>query len=271
MLTPGRTTPAAAAATVALALLAARPASAQLDPHTVQPERPTVSTPASTVAPGWVEVEGGVEVDSYSDHQHGDVGPLAVKIGLARRWQLTVQESIVRAPGAQVTGLGDVALAAKGRLIEGGHALGDVAILSTVKFPTGSVANGDGTGTADVSLTIISSHAIGPVAVDVNYGVTVRSGRGEVAPRHASMWAAAASGPLHGRLGWTSEFFGFPATSGPAGNPPIVGAIEAATFQVRRWIAIDAGIALPIRGPQPHAVFAGLVCNLGRLPRAVAP
>jgi len=255
------------AACLLCAPASAQPVFAGRDPHAAQPERPTVSTPASTVAPGWVEVEAGVEFDSYADHSHGDLGPVAVKFGLARKWQLAVQESLVRAPGAQVTGVGDVAAALKWRVVEQLPLLGDVALLTTLKLPTGSVANGDGTGTMDGSVTIISSHAFGPVAVDVNYGLTARTGDGTVVPRHASVWAAAAAGPVRGRLGWTSELFGFPATGGPSGSDAIIGVMEAATFQLRDWLILDGGVALPIAGPQPHAIFAGVVYNVGRLRR----
>lgn len=242
-----------------------RAAWAQVDPHVAQPERPTVSTPASTVAPGWVEVEGGLEVDNYTNHSRGDIGPIAVKIGLAPRWQLTLQEAVIRAPGAQVTGLGDVAAALKWRVAEERPVVGDLAILTTLKVPTGSIENGDGTGTTDLSMTLIASRGLGPVAVDLNYGVTRRSGNGDVAPRHASLWAAAASGPVHRSVGWMSEVFGFPATTGTSGSGASVGLIEGVTLQVRKWLVLDAGVAIPVRGPQPHALFTGLTCNIGSL------
>src|SRR5437764_1362781 len=41
------------------------------DPHAVQPERPTVATHAGTVAPGWSEIEAGIERDRYADGSHG--------------------------------------------------------------------------------------------------------------------------------------------------------------------------------------------------------
>jgi glucose-1-phosphate thymidylyltransferase len=48
-----------------ISLAAGRILSAQTapDPRAVQPERPTVATHAGTVAPGWVELETGVEFD----------------------------------------------------------------------------------------------------------------------------------------------------------------------------------------------------------------
>lgn len=256
---------------VALAWLIAAPLLGQThesstrNPHAAQPERPTVSTPASTTAPGWVEIEAGLEVDRYRGRELGGLGPIAIKLGLAPRWQLAVQDAVVHAPGSPATAVGDAALALKWRLAEHLPALGDVAVASAIKLPTGSVANGAGTGTSDVSVSLIDSARLGQVAIDVNYGVTLRTGDGRTVPRHASVWAVAASGPLHGRVGWMSELFGFPKTSGPAGAESIVGVIEGATFEVREWLVLDLGVAVPIAGPQPRALFAGAVYNVGPL------
>jgi hypothetical protein len=239
------------------------------DPHAAQPERPTVSTHAGTVAPGWVEVEAGFEADGYPDHAHGDLGPLTVKVGLAPRLQLTIQESIVRAPGTDTTGFGDLGAGIKWRLIEHAPIVGDVAVLPAIKMPFGSVAHGDGTGTTDGSLLLISSHEFGSVSLDVNLGYTHRSGDGSVVARNAGVWAAAAAGPVLGRLGWTSEVFEYLATSAEAGTPRIIGVIEGATFQVRKWLVVDAGIAAPVTGPQPHAAFVGVVYNVGQIRKRI--
>lgn len=55
------------------------------DPHEVQPERPTVATHAGTVAPGWVEIEVGVERDHYSNGDNTLSFPANVKIGVFPR------------------------------------------------------------------------------------------------------------------------------------------------------------------------------------------
>jgi hypothetical protein len=44
-----------------------------------------------------------------------------------------------------------------------------------------------GTGTTDPNLLFISSHKLGPVAMDLNVGYTRRSGDGSVAPTSASV------------------------------------------------------------------------------------
>ncbi len=63
------------------------PATAVVDPRAVQPERPTVATHAYTVAPGYVEIEAGVQ----EARPHGTsqfVAPVVVKIGIVPRLRL---------------------------------------------------------------------------------------------------------------------------------------------------------------------------------------
>jgi hypothetical protein len=114
-------------------------------------------------------------------------------------------------------------------------------------------------------MLLISSRAIGSVSLDLNVGYTIRSGSGRNAPTHAAMWAAAFGGPIHGALGFAAEMSGLPATSGPAGAGGTVEVLFGPTLLVRPWIALDAGVILPVSGPQTHAIYAGGVWNAGRL------
>ena len=95
----------AAAFSLTVAAISAQAQTAP-DPHEAQPERPSVATHAGTVAPGWLEAEGGVEFDRAEDHSRGGSAPLVYKIGLARSLQLTVQTPIVHAPGGGSTEIG---------------------------------------------------------------------------------------------------------------------------------------------------------------------
>jgi hypothetical protein len=65
------------------------------DPRAVQPERPTVATHAYTVAPGYLEIEAGVQEAKPSAGSQF-VAPVVVKIGLASRLQLEVQGGYAR-------------------------------------------------------------------------------------------------------------------------------------------------------------------------------
>lgn len=239
------------------------------DPHAVQPERPTVATHAYTVAPGWVEIETGVERDRYPGTHVLSV-PTVLKIGVAPRAQLGVSVTGIRGTpdGATGSGLGDVSVGLKLRVLDDAPLLGDVAVLPSVKLPTGSTRDGFGTGTTDESLLLISSHQWGPAELDVNVGATHRSGDGSSAPTTASVWTTSLGFPVAGPVGWVAEVYGYPGTSGPAGSAPIVALLTGPTFGVRSWLAMDAGLITPIAGPQPHALYAGLVWNVGRAWRA---
>lgn len=235
-----------------------------VDPHAVQPERPTVATHAGTVAPGWLEIETGVERDRFAPSQVGFQGPTVLKFGIADHMQLSVFGNVVKPAGGDA-GLGDVAVGVKWRLADDAPFVGDFALLPTVKFPTGSATSGTGTGTTDVGLLAISSHEFGDISMDINVGYTHRSGDGSVAPTSATLWTASAGGPVAGALGWTAECYGYPGTGGPSGQAPIVALLGGPTFLARTFLAFDAGIIIPVKGGQPRALYAGGVYNVGRL------
>ncbi|MGH7701723.1 MAG: transporter [Gemmatimonadales bacterium] len=245
-------------------LPSSRLAAQEADPRAVQPERPTVATHAGTVAPGWLEIETGVERDRFDDGSHGVGFPTVFKLGLLPRAQLNLQAPFADPPGGSI-GLGDLSLGIKWRLADAAPVVNDFALLPSVKVPSGSAANGTGTGTTDFSLLAISSRRVGPVAIDLNAGYTIRSGDGTSAPEHASVWTASFGFPLSGSLGAVAELYGYPSTSGPAGSPGIVALLAGPTFTLHPWLALDAGVILKLSGPQPRAIYVGAVWNTGQL------
>jgi hypothetical protein len=247
-------------------LVAATPVSAQeaADPHAAQPERPTVATHAGTVAPGWWEIETGIEADRYADRTHGTSVPSLIKIGLAPRLQLGVGLPAVTPPGSTL-GIGDVTAGLKWRIADGAPIVSDFAILPAVKVPSGKEAAGRGTGTFDCSLLAISSRTVGPVSVDLNIGYTRRTGNGARAPKDATLWTASTGFPLWRTLGIAAELYGYPGTAGPAGARGIAALLCGPTVMVRRWLEVDAGVIVPLTGPQPKAGYAGWVWNVGEV------
>jgi hypothetical protein len=248
-------------------LSGAAPALAQTpaDPHAAQPERPTVATHAGTVAPGWVELESGVEIDRFADHSRGGSTPTLLKIGVASHVQLDLAGAYVSAPGDGAGhGVGDLAVGVKWRLLDHAPVLGRFAIQPSLKLPSGSVAAGTGTGTTDLGVLLISSNNIGPVEIDVNAGYTKRSGAGVVAPRTATLWTTSFGGPAAGPVGWCAELFGYPRTAGLAGARATVAVLAGPTFQPRPWLVFDTGVIVPLSGPQPHGWYLGGVWNIGR-------
>ena len=196
----------------ALLILAAQVAGAQTDststPRAVQPERPTVATHAGTVAPGYIELEEGGEWDRSKDGTHSFFAPSNLKIGLASHAQLNVLFNVIRDP--RIAGpdlnIGDLTLGVKYRIVDDHPILGDFAILPAIKLSTAS--RDAGSGTTDLSLLFISSHKLGPVAMDLNAGATHRSGDGSRAPQTATIWTASFGFPISGPIGGTAEVFG---------------------------------------------------------------
>ena len=252
---------------ILVALLVAPTQAAQTeprDPHLVQPERPTVATHAGTVARGWLELEEGGEWDKDGDRQKSFFAPTNLKIGLASNAQLNILFNVIDNRSVRNGNLtaSDVTIGVKYRLVEDNHILGDFALLPAIKFPTAREGEG-GTGTTDFSLLLISSRQLGPVAMDLNAGATHRTGNGTSAPIHASIWTASFGFPITGPLGAVFEMFGYPGTSGPAGQKGSAAILVGPTFLLRKWLALDAGIISPLTGPQPHAVYTGFVWSCG--------
>jgi hypothetical protein len=251
-------------ASLALPLHAQEPAA---DPRLVQPERPTVATHAHTVAPGYVEIEAGVQGDRYDVGRRAFSGPIVTKVGLASHLQLNLST-----PGyftanaiARRAGVGDIAVGLKWRLLDGNPVLGDFAILPAVKFATGSVDHGTSTGSRDLGVTLISSHELGPVAMDLNAAYTRLGATDASSASNVALWTTSFGFPVAGRLSWVVELFGAPTIDG-SGTPSTAALLTGPTFLLQPALGLDAGIIAPFHGDLPNAVYAGLVWNLGRLP-----
>ncbi len=233
-------------------------------PHDAQPERPTVATHAGTVSAGWIEFEAGAEFDHGTSPARATIGTLVTKIGIASHAQLSLFANAI-SPSNAAGGFGDFTIGVKWRVLDDHPLLGSFAILPSIKIPTGSAAKGSGTGTTDASLLFISSRDIGPIHIDLNAGWTRRDGSGVNAPVNASVWTASFAGAISGPLQWTAEVFGFPGTGGAQGAAPIVALLAGPTFGVTKWLVVDAGAIVPIAGAQPHALYAGVTWNAGKL------
>lgn len=230
------------------------------DPRAAQPERPTVATHAGTVATGYLEIETGIEHDRAGGATtYG--APTIFKLGVGRRTQLSLGTPFVGGDGVNA-GFGDLSLGLKWRIVEDHRWLKDFAIQPIIKWPTGGDRS---TNTTDASVLLIDSRTVGPVAIDLNAGITRRSGDGTDAPKTSTLWTASFGAPLAGALGGVLEVYGYPGTSGAAGQAPIVALLTGPTYTVTKSLVLDVGVIVPIAGPQPHAIYAGLTTNVGRI------
>ena len=204
-----------------------------------------------------------MELDRFRDRSHALSVPTVLKLGVAHRLQLTVNLPFT-APAGAGFGPGDFAAGLKWRVVEREGIVGRFALLPSIKLPIGSDSAGRGTGTTDVSLLLVSSHEFSGVSMDLNAGVTRRSGDGANAPRTSTVWTASFGYPVWRNLGGVGELYGYPCTTGPAGNPGIVALLGGPTWKARDWLVFDAGVIVPIAGPQPRALYAGVTWNAGR-------
>jgi hypothetical protein len=244
---------------LAMALGAQEPA---VDPRAVQPERPTVATHAYTVAPGYVEVEAGMEGDRTGPGSRAWLAPTVTKVGLTSHVQLDLSTPAILGSSGQSGGFGDAAVGIKWRLLDRAALLGDVAIQPSVKFPTGSRATG--TGSTDVGIIVISSHHLGSVSMDLNASWT-RIGRRRATPAsNAALWTASFGAPVERKLSWVAELFGEPTIDG-SGRASTASLLTGPTYLVSPALNLDAGVIAPLRGDLPNAIYAGVVWNVGRL------
>jgi hypothetical protein len=244
-----------------VALQTAQTCGQSSDPHAAMPERPSVATHAQTVAPGWIELEFGVD-RPRADGRFGATGvPVAVKLGLTPRAQLTIAPSISKPAGGSFS-FGGATAGVKYRILDHAPVFGAVAMLPSVSTPVGS---GRATDQDAVSLLVISSRSLGAVSLDLNAGYTRRAGRGAIAPRHETLWAVSLDGPLWRRLEWMGEISGSPRTRGPAGREGIVNALAGINARLTPSIVLDVATLVPISGNDSFVVLGGAVWNLGQL------
>ncbi|MEP6730165.1 MAG: transporter [bacterium] len=238
------------------------------DPRAVQPERPTVATHAHTVAPGYIEIEAGTQGDRIAAGKRAYFAPIVTKLGLGSHLQLNLTTPVVFRTLGQSNGLGDVSVGLKWRLLDDHEWLGDFAILPAVKFPSGSLSGDTGTGSTDVSITAISSHAFGGVAMDINAIYTrlgsARDGANVRDASNAALWTASFGFPVLGNLSWAVELFGQPTIDG-TDTPSTAALLFGPTYLVSPALNLDVGFIAPFHGDMPNSLYAGVVWNVGRL------
>ena len=236
------------------------------NPRATQPERPTVATHAYAVAPGYIELEAGFQRQQEGALANRLAVPLLLKIGLSERVQLDLAPGLSRdAQGGRAkSGITDVVVGVKWRLTDDAPVIGAFAMQGAVSLPTGSTESGRGSGKAAVNLLAISSHRFGPLSLDINAGYTRLGGESEVAPRDSTVWTVSTGFPIAGRTGWVAELYGFPGTSGPNGQPPVVAALTGPTLTLSPSFVLDAGATFDVLRFGGTAIYGGLTWNIGR-------
>src|SRR3982751_2575373 len=149
----------------ALAPSAVRAAPGDDDAPSATPYRPSISTPAALSAPGWIEIEAGLQHDQDGAVARRDSAPLTLKLAFTPDWGVRVgidADVLSRGDdGAHSSGVGDTSVVVKRRFaIDDNSAFGleGGAILATAHHGVGS-----GSGKADWTAAAIHSADFGAV------------------------------------------------------------------------------------------------------------
>ncbi len=227
------------------------------------PYRPSVSTPSALSAPGWLEVEAGLQHQHDGRSAHRDSLPVTLKLAFTPDWGVRVgSDAWVRSrDGSQRdSGFGDTGIVVKRRFaVDEQQAFGlEVGVV----VPTARSGLGSGSGKADYGINAIYSADFGDVwHTDLNATATrlgaVDAGSGRV------QWAGAASlSRSFDAWGVVGEISGS-RRSGEDSSRQLLGALS---YSVSKRLVIDVGVARSLRsGPPQWSAFAGFTWLAARL------
>lgn len=258
---PPASTPRQALA-LAAALLACMGAQADEQPA-VTPYRPTVSTPAALSAPGWLEVEAGVQRSHADDPQRRDSVPYTLKLAFTPDWGIRVGgDAFVHqldANGDSTRGVGDTSIVLKRRFaVDDASAFG---LEAGVKLATARA--GLGSGHMDSGLNGIYSSDFAPKwHVDINLSASHLGGTAPGESAWQKAWAGAFSRTLDEHWTAAAELSGTQRN----GADRTTQALVAASYAVSPAIGVDAGASKGLNTASGGwSVFSGITFLAARL------
>ena len=226
----------------------------------VVPYRPSVATPAELPAPGWPELEAGLQWAKGGDTARSQSSPVSFKLAWNESWALLIGTDVYdwqRADdGSTAHSGGDTTLTLKYKLpVSDKLALGaELGVtLPTARPPIG-------TGATDWGINTIASFDCPGVHVDINLAGArlgaVDAGQG---PWQGG-WAIAASHPLDERFGITGEVSGL-VQRGTSAQTQALGALN---YNVSRALVLDVAVAAGLSRAAPDwQLMAGMTVQLG--------
>lgn len=213
------------------------------------PYRPSVSTPAALSAPGWLEIEAGLQHDRAGDSlARRDSVPLTWKLAFTPDWGLRLNtEAAVRTrdeDGHRSHGGGDTGMVVKRRF----------AVSDDAAFGLEAGLSRPGGGGTDKTLTgIFSTDLPASLHTDLNLAATRPAGGGAT----QWGWAASLSGALNDQWGLGAELSGTHAASANSRQLLLAG-----SFSATRALVLDAGFSHGLgraaQGGHDRSVFVGL-------------
>lgn len=247
---------------IGLACAAAPMLAAADEEPSVTPYRPSVSTPAALSAPGWLELEAGVQHDRGSASARSDSLPFTLKLAFTPDWGIRLGGAAwVRQTdesGQTISGIADSSIVVKRRFaVDDASAFG---LEGGVTLPTGHT--GISSGKTDYSVNGIYSADIGQYHTDLNLAATRVGATDPGVGRIRALWAASLSKPLNDRWGVVGEFSG----THQKGVSATSQFLFAASYNLSKSITLDAGMARSLRAGVPDwSVFSGVTLLAARL------
>ncbi|HEX4234496.1 MAG TPA: transporter [Caldimonas sp.] len=220
------------------------------------PYRPSVSTPAALSAPGWIEVEAGLQHEHDEAAARRDSLPVTVKLAFTPDWGIRVgADAWVHAhdDATSASGVGDTSIIAKRRFaIDDSSAFG---LEAGATLPTAQHGLGSGSGKPDWQLTAIHSADFASVwHSDVNVAATRLGSHEAGTARTQWLFAGALSRALDERWNVVGELSGT-EQGGVEGTRQL---LVAASYNVSRRLVVDAGAARSVRAGAPvWSAFTG--------------
>jgi hypothetical protein len=233
------------------------------DAPSVTPYRPSVSTPAALSAPGWVEIEAGVNSSGALDPSRRENLPYTVKLAFTPDWGVRIGGDAVvherSADGSSLTGIGDTSVVLKRRFaVDDASAFG---LEAGVKFPT--ARTGLGSGSADATVNgIFSSDFAKDWHTDINLLATRVGGVDEGVSRFQNAWAAAVSRNLTEKFGLVGEMSGTHQRGAGATSQGLV----AMSYSVAPSLTVDFGVSKGLSAASGGwSMFSGLTFLAAKL------
>jgi hypothetical protein len=235
-------------------------ARAQDEGPAVVPYRPSVATPADLPAPGWPELEAGLQWAKGGDTARSQSSPVTFKLAWNESWAVLIGTDAYDwqrdFDGSTAHSGGDTTLALKYRLPVDDHlALGaELGVaLPTARPPIG-------TGRTDWGFIAIASFDYPGVHVDVNGTGTRLGAVDEGQGQWQGGWAVAASHPLDERFGITGEVSSLVQRGTSAQTQGLV----ALNYNVSRALVLDVAVAAGLSRSSPDwQLMAGMTVRLG--------
>lgn len=222
----------------------------------VTPYRPSVSTPAALSAPGWLEVEVGVQSSRAQDPTRRDSLPYTIKLAFTPDWGIRIGGDAVvnqvSADDSRVRGGGDTTVVLKRRIAFSNESA--FGLEFNAKLPTGRA--GLSSGHSDFGVNgIYSADFADGWHTDINLLATHLGGVDSGGSPWKTGWAVALSRNLTERWAVAGEFSGTHQGGGGRTSQALV----AASYALSRAVTLDIGASKGLSAASGGwAVFSGL-------------